>query len=768
MAAGIRIEMSETALAVNPGGAVTTRCTVYNASFIVDEYRIEISGLDPSWVEYPKSTTRIFPEAIETITLTFQPPRSSGIAAGDYPFVVTASSADNPALTATSNGVLTIDAFVDFTLDLVSPRQISGEIEGSFTLRLANTGNSRLTIALDAAEETQQLDFTFSEQLVEIDGNENKEVTLTARPNARSLGSAAVYQITIGGAVAQIGGAPSNASERKVVAVTLQTVPGVHEPPVLSPQSVELSGQHAQTQLVLRNKSALPLQMKLSANDKAHALAFEFVGGDSITVPPQDSLNVPIRITCLDRTLLAAPPVPTYFTVIATPTQPSGDPRTVQGELTLPGPADFRLRLEPEIIESTVKEQALLTIENVSGRTASFVLSATSKDTSLSVAVATNEVEIPARDRVSVAVDLTPNVDAMAGTSTGRPSGYTIRVAAADSPAHSNEISGQYVFTPAAITMHLRRKEIEAVAEATFDVEIENGGKNEVTVALSASDRAGACSYVFDLPRVRVNGRSTTVVRLTVTPPVEHKSDARWEFSVEARPVSPPGASIKDSGVLIYGSPSVTLALSPAERRGRRARKYDLVITNPTSLNMTAKITARDNSGGLGIQIARDTVTLEPSRAVTVPIKITPWRRSRSAGEASLAFTVATTPVSPPGDASTIEGRFVALPARSRWFWIGIFAIILLAVLFSPLYTEAFYAAGWKETRAWTEIDANGSKTEHEKSGKHTFRSDVSCVFNRVVDGDAKEIRNLCFAQGPKPKNVPASTLVPVALTPTP
>src|SRR5262249_50192529 len=151
-------------------------------------------------------------------------------------------------------------------------------------------------------------------------------------------------------------------SARKTTFVTFQTVPGTYEPPVLSPQSVELSGQHAQTELVLRNKSAIPTVMTLQANDKASALAFEFVGGDRVTVPAQDALPVPIRITCLDRTKLASPPAPTVFAVIATPVQPSGDPRTVQGELTLPGPADFRLRLEPELIESTVAERVQLTI----------------------------------------------------------------------------------------------------------------------------------------------------------------------------------------------------------------------------------------------------------------------------------------------------------------------------------------------------------------------------------------------------------------------
>jgi hypothetical protein len=772
MASGLRLELSETTLAANPGGAVTTRCTVYNTSLIVDEYQLQVSGIDPSWVEIPASTSRIFPEAFETVTISFKPPRSAGVKAGDYPFTVTGVSADNPALTDTATGTLTIDPFVGFGLDLDGPRQVTGEVEGAFKVRLTNTGNARLTIALDAAEETGQLDFGFDEQQVQVGAGETKQVTVTARPKAESLGTAAVYQITIGGTIVEVTPAQTVAPElaRQTTFVTFQTVPGTYEPPVLTPQSVELSGQHTQTELVLRNKAAIPIVMTLQASDKASALAFEFVGGDRVTVPAQDSLRVPIRITCLDRTKLSPAPTPTLFTVVATPVQPSGDPRTVQGEVTQPGPADFRLRLEPELVESTTAERVQLTIENVSGRAATFSVAATSKDASLAVAVGTAEVEVPAQDRVTVPVELTPNAEAMGPTSAGRPSGYSVRVAPVDAPSRANEVSGQYIFTPAAITMQLKRKEIEAVAEATFDVEIENAGRSEVSVALSASDRAGACTYEFDLPRLRINGRSTALVRLTVTPPKEHRPDARWQFDVEAKPVSPPGASVRDAGILIYSAATLTLTLSPPERRGRRRRKFDVILTNPTTIPMKVRMTASDRSGGLGVQLGRDTVDLPPAGRgnVKVPLKVTPWKRSRGSGAASLTFSVAATPFEPPGDAVTAEGRYVALPARSRWIYLIALAIVILALLFSPLYEQAFYAAGWDKRWPKVAFVEDGKQVPVDsRSGKHTFTGDVSCIFHRIMDGDAGKARQLCFSQGPRPKGK-RTTLEKITTTVTP
>jgi hypothetical protein len=179
----------------------------------------------------------------------------------------------------------------------------------------------------------------------------------------------------------------------------------------------------------------------------------------------------------------------------------------------------------------------------------------------------------------------------------------------------------------------------------------------------------------------------------------------------------------------------------------------------------------------LGVAVGRDTAQIPPSKSVTVPLKVTPRKRQRGTGEASLSFTVAATPIAPPGDASTIEGRFVALPARSRWIWLLLFAVLLLALLFSPLYEQAFYATGWEENRVWIQEDAQGNRTTHEKSGKHTFPGDVKCVFNAAVDGDFGNFRNICFAQGPRPRGTtetdntlttPAANPRLLANTPTP
>jgi hypothetical protein len=225
---------------------------------------------------------------------------------------------------------------------------------------------------------------------------------------------------------------------------------------------------------------------------------------------------------------------------------------------------------------------------------------------------------------------------------------------------------------------------------------------------------------------------------------------------------------VRDSGILIYRSPSVAISIAPPERRGRRKKTYHVALSNPTALGLTVKLAARDHSGGLGVGVRRDTVKLAANQTTKVPVKVTPRKRPRGSGEASLAFTVVATPVAPPGDATTVEGTFVALPPRSRWLYAGLLALLVAAYLYLPvyphsergsngverderipLYEQSFYWTGWVPSRSYKLLPNNPNETI-TVSGRHRFHTDASCVIRRVFEGDAADMLDLCFAQGPR------------------
>jgi hypothetical protein len=181
MADGLRVELSEPNPSAGPGEAATVRYTVYNRSLIVDEYRISVAGVPPDWVDAPAATERIFPESAATAAITFRPPRAATVSAGTHPFTVVAASADNPALTALATGVLIVGSFVEFALDLVSPRQVADDHAASYVVRVANAGNARLVLALGASDEAGVLDCSFDEPRVDLAPGEQREVRVVAR-----------------------------------------------------------------------------------------------------------------------------------------------------------------------------------------------------------------------------------------------------------------------------------------------------------------------------------------------------------------------------------------------------------------------------------------------------------------------------------------------------------------------------------------------------------------------------------------------------------
>ncbi len=755
MAEAVRVTLSDTMPVVNPGGAITIFGTIVNASDLVDSYSIQIGNLDPSWVEVPTETPRIFPEGSQTVPLIFKPPRSPQVAAQAYTFTITVASADNPSLTTSAAGTLTVGPFIDWSFELRSPRVATGQTDGRWTFRAANNGNARLTMQFSASDETGDLDYAFTPTTTTIGQGQETDIVLVARSKVVRFGAQATFQIRIAAQVVSVEPSTQIEQETRTEVVTFNMVPAQLVPPRLDPRQVQLSAQRTETSVILGNDGQTPLIMELEATDPASALAFEFVGGQRQTVSAGGTTTVKLRISIPDRDRLPQQAGSIPFTVTCTPIEPAGEPRSVEGEAILPSPADFRLRLEPEVVEGTGPERVDLIVENVSSQDGTFSIRATSRDALLAVVPSKDAIDVKARDRVAVPIDLTPEPTmGKSASSVARRSGFVLRVMPSDAPALANEVAGEYVYTPPTISMDLVREEITAPGAAVFDVRLENSSPDDVSIALEASDRAGACRYEFDLQKLRVAAGSVAPVRLTVTPPDDHGNTARWQFEIQARPTNPSGPAVNVEGVLIYQAPTVSITLSPRERRGRRSRMFDVNLSNPSSTPVTVRLAAVDRSGGLGLQLRRDSLDVPAAGrgATRVPLRVSPWKRMRGSGEQALAFSVSATPVSPPGEATLTEGRFIALPPRSRLWWLLLLPL-LLVLIDPPLvgvqafsaYEHAFYVLGWQrqDWPGWSQLNRQPLNAEHH------IRSDIQCAVTAISQSEA--IVPMCFEQGFRP-----------------
>src|SRR5439155_21565284 len=73
---------------VEPGSQATAEIRVRNTGSVVDLFTFEVLGDAKPWSTLEPATFSLFPGAEETARITFSPPRSSQVAAGQIPFAV--------------------------------------------------------------------------------------------------------------------------------------------------------------------------------------------------------------------------------------------------------------------------------------------------------------------------------------------------------------------------------------------------------------------------------------------------------------------------------------------------------------------------------------------------------------------------------------------------------------------------------------------------------------------------------------------------------
>lgn len=73
-------------MTVSPGGTATTTLTVRNDGDIVEAYTLEVVGDCAAWTTVEPARVSLYPGTSETVTLTFAPPRSHEVRAGETPW----------------------------------------------------------------------------------------------------------------------------------------------------------------------------------------------------------------------------------------------------------------------------------------------------------------------------------------------------------------------------------------------------------------------------------------------------------------------------------------------------------------------------------------------------------------------------------------------------------------------------------------------------------------------------------------------------------
>ena len=167
MSALIRVVLSRMTLQIEPGQRGELSITIQNLSEIVDQYIVEVQGLDDAWLTLLPPRISLFPQDEGHVRIKLHPPE--GTRAGTYEFAVKVASRENPVEFSTERGTLTIAPIFLFDVSLAPHRKTTMGEEVGFSVGLSNPGNADITLQLSAADPDDACTYAFDTDQVTLE-----------------------------------------------------------------------------------------------------------------------------------------------------------------------------------------------------------------------------------------------------------------------------------------------------------------------------------------------------------------------------------------------------------------------------------------------------------------------------------------------------------------------------------------------------------------------------------------------------------------------
>lgn len=151
-----------------PGGEGDASVTIRNTGTVVDQFAVNLVGDASAWGRPDPAVVSLFPGAEQTITIRFNPPRSSKVAAGTVPFGVRVTSQEEPDFSIVEEGAVQITGFAAVEAKLV-PRTSETKGKAVHRLEVTNTGNATVKAAVSATDPDDLLAFDIEPRDLDVE-----------------------------------------------------------------------------------------------------------------------------------------------------------------------------------------------------------------------------------------------------------------------------------------------------------------------------------------------------------------------------------------------------------------------------------------------------------------------------------------------------------------------------------------------------------------------------------------------------------------------
>jgi beta-lactam-binding protein with PASTA domain/Tol biopolymer transport system component len=184
---GEQVSLGETlAVGVEPGQRVRVLALVRNQSGIVDNYELSVRGLPADWWSIYPNTVYLVPFGTsgtyeQEVEIHFHPPRAAEAEARIWALEVVGESKAYNRQAAAAPMHLGIQPFEEFKTKL-SPERASGRKKAQFNVAVKNTANAPVTVAMDAADPDNELEYKFSPATMEIPPGQSIDSKMLVTP----------------------------------------------------------------------------------------------------------------------------------------------------------------------------------------------------------------------------------------------------------------------------------------------------------------------------------------------------------------------------------------------------------------------------------------------------------------------------------------------------------------------------------------------------------------------------------------------------------
>jgi uncharacterized membrane protein len=175
----IELEAAPVNLRASRGESAESSITVRNRGQTVDQFTINVEGIDPGWYTLPVSSVALFPNDQDKVKIIIHLPENIDLKDTSYFLKVRVSSQENPADTATADLTLEVGATPSLGLNL-SPPRISGR-KGEYQISIANPGNKDARIRLKASSLQGRLRFNMQPESVNVPAGGRADAIVSVR-----------------------------------------------------------------------------------------------------------------------------------------------------------------------------------------------------------------------------------------------------------------------------------------------------------------------------------------------------------------------------------------------------------------------------------------------------------------------------------------------------------------------------------------------------------------------------------------------------------